>query len=417
MEHSANINCPHCLKSIDISDVLTKQIREGVIKQVNTEQQQMQQHLLLKEEQFKKAKEAFELKKAKENELFNEKLEAKLKQEKITTELKIKKEIEDQYKLNQEQTQKELLEKSEKLKELYNLQAQNGRLVREKNEMKEALELENIKKINEALALEKERIKKQESEKYELQILEYKKQVDDQKKLTEEMRRKQEQGSMQLQGEVMELAIESYLKQQFPLDEITEIKKGAKGADCIQQVNTREKLNVGTIYYESKRTKAFEPSWIEKFKTDIKSINANVGVLVTEVLPKNMERMGYHQGIWICTFDEFKGLCFVLRESLIQINEVIIKQENKGDKMELLYNYLSSNIFKQQIEAIVEGFTQMKKDLDSEKRALQKIWKQREIQIEKVTLNTIDMHTSIRGIAGSAITPVSLLELPTNLEE
>jgi hypothetical protein len=121
------------------------------------------------------------------------------------------------------------------------------------------------------------------------------KQLEDQKKLTEEMKRKQEQGSMQLQGEVLELAIEEYLMAQFPLDTIEEIKKGATGADCLQIVNTRDQHNCGTIYYESKRTKAFQPSWIEKFKNDIRVKKANIGVLVTEVMPSDMERIkGWH---------------------------------------------------------------------------------------------------------------------------
>ena len=222
---------------------------------------------------------------------------------------------------------------------------------------------------------------------------------------------------MQMQGEVQELAIEEYLMQQFPLDTIEEIKKGARGGDCIQIVNTRMSQNCGMIYYESKRTKDFQPSWIEKFKADIRDRGANIGVLVTEVMPSDMERMGLKDGIWICTYEEFKGLCSVLRESIIQLNSAMASQENKGDKMELLYGYLTSPAFKMQVEAIVEGFTQMKMDLDSEKRSMQRIWKQREKQIEKVITNTVDMYGSIKGIAGSAIQSVKALELPGSDED
>jgi hypothetical protein len=238
------------------------------------------------------------------------------------------------------------------------------------------------------------------------------KQLEDQKKLTEEMKRKQEQGSMQLQGEVQELAIEEWLASKFPLDTIEEIKKGARGGDCIQIVHSRTEQNCGTIYYESKRTKDFQPSWIEKFKADIRDKGANIGVLVTEVMPSDMDRMGLKDGIWICNYEEFKGLCAVLRESILQVNNAVITQENKGDKMDLLYDYLTSSTFRMQIEAIVEGFTQMKSDLDSEKRSMQRIWKQREKQIEKVVTNTIDMYGSVKGIAGNAIQSVKALELP-----
>ena len=135
-------------------------------------------------------------------------------------------------------------------------------------------------------------------------------------------------------------------------------------------------------------------------------------MLVTEVMPSDMDRMGLKDGIWICNYDEFKGLCAVLRESIVQVSTAISSQENKGDKMDMIYNYLTSNTFRMQIEAIVEGFTQMKSDLESEKRSMQRIWKQRDKQIEKVVTNTIDMYGSIKGIAGNAVQSVKALELP-----
>jgi hypothetical protein len=310
--------------------------------------------------------------------------------------------------------QKELLEQSEKLKDLSRSKAEIERLKREKDELKESVLADAERILNQKLIEEKEKIRKFEQDRNELAFKELHKQLDDQKKLTEEMKRKQEQGSMQLQGEVQELAIEEWLAANFPLDSIEEIKKGARGGDCIQTVNTRSRQNCGTIYYESKRTKDFQSSWIEKFKSDIRDKGANLGVLVTEVLPSDMDRVGLKDGIWICTYDEFKGLCKVLRESIIQISNAIVTQENKGDKMGLLYNFLTGNTFRLQIEAIVEGFTQMQTDLDSEKRAMQRIWKMREKQLEKVISNTIDMHGSIKGIAGNAIQEIKLLDMPYN---
>jgi len=248
-------------------------------------------------------------------------------------------------------------------------------------------------------------------------IKELHKQLDDQKRLTEEMKRKQEQGSMQMQGEVQELAIEEWLAGKFPLDSIEEIKKGARGGDCIQTVNTRSRQNCGTIYYESKRTKDFQPGWIEKFKNDIRERGANLAVLVTEAMPQGMDRMGLKDGIWVCTYEEFKGLCVVLRETIIQISDAIGSQENKGEKMHMLYDYLTSNEFKLQIEGIVEGFTLMKMDLESEKRSITGHWKKREKQIEKVLLNTNFMYNSIRGIAGTALQPIKALEMPEVSEE
>tara|TARA_R110002033_G_scaffold36472_2_gene74985 strand:- start:1341 stop:1811 length:471 start_codon:yes stop_codon:yes gene_type:complete len=142
--------------------------------------------------------------------------------------------------------------------------------------------------------------------------------------------------------------------------------------------------------------------------------DADIGVLVTEVMPSGLDRLGMMDGVWVCTFEEFKGLSSVLRESIIQLSLAMATQENKGDKMSMLYDFLTSTTFRMQIEAIVEGFSQMKSDLESEKRSMQRIWKQRERQIEKVIVNTIDMYGSIKGIAGNAIQSVKALELGEN---
>lgn len=134
-------------------------------------------------------------------------------------------------------------------------------------------------------------------------------------------------------------------------------------------------------------------------------------------MPSDLDRMGIKDGIWVCSYEEFKGLCAVLRESIIQLSLVASAQENKGDKMHMLYDFLTSNTFRMQVEAIVEGFSSMKEALESEKRAMQRIWKEREKQIEKVITNTIEMYGSIKGIAGNAIQSVKALELPCEAED
>lgn len=411
MAEQSSIQCPNCGTIIDVNDILKHQLEDSIRKEFQQKATAQAKELELKNEQFEKAKAEFEAKKKQENELFTERLdrEKKVAEKEITEKLKTKLAEENKDRLLS--MEKELSEKSEKLRELNKMEGEIAKLQREKLEMKEAIEAESQKQLNAALVLERDKIRKQEEEKNELKIKEYQKQSDDQKKLIEEMKRKQEQGSMQLQGEVMELAIEEWLASNFPLDSIDEVKKGANGADCLQVVNTRELQNCGSIYYESKRTKAFQPAWIEKFKNDIRDKKANIGVLVTEVMPAGMDRMGMRDGIWICTYEEFKGLSAVLRQSLIQVSQAVQAQENKGDKMAMLYDFLTSNEFRLQIEGIVEGFTQMQSDLDSEKRAMQRIWKQREKQIEKVVNNTLGMYGSIRGIAGNAVQTVRALEL------
>ncbi len=417
MKNETQIKCPNCGTSIDVQDILSHQLEEEIKQKYQSQIAAEKKKYEQQQEKLKQEKHDFEQKKKKENELFQERLENQLKADKKEIEAKLKLKLKEEQSEQFDALQKELNEKSEQVKELNRSKAEIEKLKREKGELKEAAEAEAQKKLNEILTTEKEKIKKSEEDKNELRFKEMQKQLEDQKKLTEEMKRKQEQGSMQLQGEVQELAIEEWLAAQFPLDTIQEIKKGARGGDCIQIVHSRTEQNCGTIYYESKRTKDFQPTWIEKFKADIRDKGANIGVLVTEVMPSDMDRMGLKDGIWICNYEEFKGLCAVLREGILQVNNAIITQENKGDKMDLLYDYLTSNTFRMQIEAIVEGFTQMKSDLESEKRSMQRIWKQREKQIEKVVTNTIDMYGSIKGIAGNAIQSVKALELPGYDEE
>ena len=195
-------------------------------------------------------------------------------------------------------------------------------------------------------------------------------------------------------------------------DEIKEVPKGVNGADCIQIVRNNIGSECGIICYESKRTKSFSNDWIPKFKDDMSICKANIGILVTETYPKDMERMGLKDGVWICSFEEFKGLSLVLRENIIKLSEAVTSQENKGDKSIMLYNFLVSDEFRSEIEAIVEGFTQMNLDLIKEKTSIQAIWKKREKQIEKVILNTTNMYQSIKGIAGAAVKQIDVLELP-----
>jgi hypothetical protein len=413
----STINCPNCQTEIDVNTILYHQVDEQLKKQYEDSLAKEKKHYQAELNTLESAREEFSLEKDKQKDIIKNQVNSELK----TREAVLKKQLKAQSEAEQEDAitllREELDEKSNKIKELNKATITIEKLKREKDELEESIKAEAEKELNLKIGQEKERIHKEEFEKNELKFKELQKQLEDQKTLTEEMKRKQDQGSMQIQGEVQELAIEEWLSEKFPLDSIQEIKKGERGADCLQIVNTRSRQNCGTIYYESKRTKNFQANWIEKFKADIREKNADIGVLVTDALPADMDRLGLKDGIWICTYNEFKGLCTVLRESIIQVNTALATQENKGDKMGMLYNFLTSNEFKLQIEAIVEGFTQMRSDLESEQRAMRSIWKKREKQIDKVLLNTSDMYGSIKGIAGNAVQSVSLLELPGELSE
>jgi len=416
-QNSNQINCPKCGEEIDVNDILYHQVDDALQKKYNEDLAKEKIKFEVETSRLNKEREELEEEKRKQQEEIENKVRAEIKQKEVDLKKKYKAEAEDEQSEAICSLREELEEKSGKIKELNKASAELEKIKREKDELAESIKADAEKELNRRLVAEKEKIHKEESDKNEFKFKELEKQLEDQKKLTAEMKRKQEQGSMQTQGEVQELGIEEWLMDKFPLDTIQEIKKGERGGDCLQIVHSRSNNNCGAIYYESKRTKSFQLSWIEKFKTDIRDKNADIGVLVTEVMPKDMDRMGMKDGIWICSFEEFKGLCSVLRESIIQISTAIITQDNKGDKMGMLYDFLTSNEFKLQIEGIVEGFTQMKSDLESEQRSMRGIWKKREKQIEKVLLNTTGMYGSIKGIAGNALQSVPLLELPANEDD
>jgi hypothetical protein len=282
MNDQSKIQCPNCGHEIDVQDVLSHQVEEKIRLEYQSKLSAEKQKIDKQSESLKNEKEAFEEAKRRENELFQQRFDAKIKEEKLQIEKKVKAKIEEEQADQLKLLQNELNEKSEKLKELNRSKAEIEKLKREKDEMRDTIEAEAQKTLNQKLSEEKDRIRKSEQDKNELAIKELQKQLEDQKKLTEEMKRKQDQGSMQMQGEVQELAIEEWLIQSFPLDTIGEVKKGARGADCLQVVHTRTRQNCGSIYYESKRTKDFQAGWIEKFKNDIRDKGADIGVLVTD---------------------------------------------------------------------------------------------------------------------------------------
>ncbi|GAA8419119.1 DUF2130 domain-containing protein [Helicobacter pylori] len=414
--------CPKCQAPINVNEALYKQIerenqnkflaqQKAFEKEVNEKRAQYQSYFKNLEQKEEALKERAKEQQAKFDEAVKQASALALQDEraKIIEEARKNAFLEQQKGL--ELLQKELDEKSKQVQELHQKEAEIERLKRENNEAESRLKAENEKKLNEKLDLEREKIEKALHEKNELKFKQQEEQLEMLRNELKNAQRKAELSSQQFQGEVQELAIEEFLRQKFPLDSIEEIKKGQRGGDCIQVVHTREFQNCGKIYYESKRTKEFQKAWVEKLKNDMREIGADVGVIVSEALPKEMERMGLFEGVWVCSFEEFKGLSAVLREGVIQVNLAKKSQENKGDKVNLLYHYLTSSEFSMQVNAIIEGFEQLRADLESEKRAMARIWKSREKQIDKVFEGTINMYGSIKGIAGNAIGQVKALEL------
>jgi len=317
--------------------------------------------------------------------------------------------------------QKSLREKSEQVIEFNKTKAEleKTRLEKEEIEFKitAAKDAELIKKLKDErehqkalLDAERERIRKELTEENTFKIDELKKKLDDQTALAEEMRRKAEQGSTQLQGEIQELAIEDILRDAFRFDLIEPVPKGINGADVIQKVRGNAGGEAGIIAYESKRTKAFGKDWIAKLKEDGGRVKADICVLVTETLPDDMDRIGQKDGVWICTFSEFRGLALVLRDSLIRVSEAYSSQTNKGEKMQMLYDYLTGKEFSVQMMSIIDSFNELSKGYIEERSRMERIWKTREKQLEKILLSTNGFIGSIKGIAGNSLAAIPLLE-------
>ena len=368
------IICPSCKHQFAPEDAIAKSLEKEYQEKFNNDRQKLLKQFSDQQKILEEQQKEFERKKENENKLFAERMEKeKLKMESELQEKlhrSISNDFENRLKLLQESNQdiEEKL-KSARQKELDFLKKEKDLKTKEQE-----LEIELEKKLAAERILLSEQIRRQEKERSEIKeteslmrLKEMEKQLEDQKKLVDELKRKAEQGSMQLQGEVQETALEEILRNNFPFDIISEIGKGTKGADCIQTIRNNFGQECGTIIYESKRTKDFGGDWIEKFKKDMRSTGADIAVLVTKAMPKDLDCFGLKEGIWVCTFSEVKALANVLRDGIIRVYNSSKKHENKGDKMHLLYDYLTSNEFSEQWKAIREGFVSMRMSITKER--------------------------------------------------
>ncbi len=408
-----NIKCPSCNFEFPLEAALNDELREAIEKEKQELRQKMTEHQQRKEEEFKrKEKEFKELLYRREQEVQKETEE--LLRKRISTD------FEHKLKLLEENNR----DNEEKLKEARRKETEFMRLEQELKNKEAEIELNVQRQLQQEREKLKEDIRKLEEERmavkeneFTLKLKELEKQLEDQKKLAEEMKRKAEQGSTQLQGEVQELALEDMLRATFPYDDIQEVGKGVRGADCVQLVRNNFGQECGKIIFESKRTKEFSNEWIEKLKADMRSQSADVAVLVTQTFPKDMDRFGERNGVWICTYTEVKSIVLLIREGIIKVSSALRKQENSGDKMHMLYSYLTSSEFAEQWKAIREGFMSMKLSIQKERDAMEKLWKAREKQLEKVLLNAAHIQGSIEGIAGQESIDLSLLENGDNTDE
>jgi hypothetical protein len=404
------IICPKCSHQFEPTDAF----REEVQLELRNEAKKWQAR---KEEEYRQKEQLFQQQiQAKDTELNKRLAEEK---QKLQMELKesISKSVGADFENRVQMLQQAVADNEEKLrearrKELAFLQQEQAFKIKEQE-----LELSIQRRLMEERAKMKEQVWNEENERLQLKetqhLLEKKelqKQLEDQKKLVDELKRKQEQGSMQLQGEVQELLLEEILRSTFPFDVVSPVDKGIKGADCVQTVRNQFGNEAGKIIYESKRTKDFTLDWIEKLKKDMRFMAADVAIIVTQTLPKDMERFGEKDGVYICTFTEVRSVALLLRNSILKIADAKKSQENRGEKMVMLYDYLTGNEFSEQWKAIREGFMSMKLSIQRERDMMEKLWKAREKQLEKVLLNASHIRGSIEGIAGADAVNLNLLD-------
>lgn len=358
---------------------------------------------------------------AKQHEQQEQEIQQRLLQEKqkMQQELQasIRKSVGEDYENQLKSLEQSCEENTEKLKEARKKELDYIQREQKLKDKEAELELELQRKLLQQRSQLAEQIRLEEAQKsslketeFQMRLAEFDKKMKDQEKLIDEMKRKAEQGSMQMQGEVQELLLEDILRSGFPFDKVVPVGKGVRGADCMQVICNPFGNECGKIIYESKRTKDFGNDWIDKLKADMRSQGADLAVIVTQSYPKDMERFGEKDGVYICSFNEVRSLATVLRNSILEVFKLTKNQENKGDKMHMLYDYLTSNEFAQQWNAIREGFMSMRLSIQRERDTMEKLWKAREKQLEKVLLNAAHIRGSIEGIAGADAVNMSLIE-------
>lgn len=409
VETSLLVKCPHCGNKFNPEDALGHQIREQLEKEFDAK---LATNARLVAENIRKeelGKYKIQLKALEEEKRTRD---AQLRELQVMTVEMSRKEME--MKSREEnlelEMKKRLVEREKLIKDQIESTAmQKAALVFHEKEMtlhreREALALSMQKRVNE----ETERIREEER----LRQAELQKKLDDQHKLINEMKRKSEQGSMQLQGEVQELAIEEFLSCAFPRDVVEEVSKGKRGGDCVHVVRDQYNRSCGKILYESKRTKHFSNDWISKLKEDMRARQIDIGVIVTDAFPEGMTRFGERDGVWICTFPEFKALAHLFRFNMLRMGELFAAQENKGDKMNLIYSYITGNEFRQKLEAAFESYNEMLEDLMKEKSLFMSQWAKREKKLMKAMENLVCLYGDVRGIAGGAVQEIKCLEMP-----
>jgi hypothetical protein len=317
-----------------------------------------------------------------------------------------------------EQKSKELLEiqdilrqKDEKLAEAQQAQADLLRKQRELDDAKREVDLTVEKRVQEGLTATRDQAKKEAEEALKFKVMEKEQTIASMQKQIEELKRRAEQGSQQLQGEVQELELEALLTAKFPQDQIQPVAKGEHGGDVLHRVASSFGQPCGTILWESKRTKNWSDGWLTKLREDQRQAKAEIAIIVSQALPKEVETFEFIDGVWVTHPKAALPVAIAMRHTLMEVASARQASEGQQTKMEMVYQYLMGPRFRQRVQAIVEGFSSMQDDLDKERKVLMKQWAKREEQIDRVMQATVGMYGDLQGIAGKTLQEIEGLEL------
>ena len=408
------IICPKCHEEIKLTESLAAPLIESVRHEYEERLFKQKEGLEGREKALQNREEAL----SKARETLEDQVAEKLKLEraKITAEESKKARLASANDLEQkskevEELQSVLQQREAKLAEAQNAQAELIRKQRELDDAKRELDLTVEKRIQEGLTTARDQARKEAEEELKLKVMEREQTISSMAKQIEDLKRKAEQGSQQAQGEVLEIELESILRAKFPRDLIEPVPKGEFGGDVLQRVLGPLGQPCGTILWESKRTKNWADTWLTKLRDDQRAAKAEVAILMSQALPKDVETFDLVEGIWVTHPRTALAVALTLRQSLIEVALARQAGEGQQTKMEMVYDYLTGPRFRQRVQAIVEAFSTMKDDLDKEKKAITKQWAKREEQIERVMRSTVGMYGDLQGIAGKTVQEIEGLEL------
>jgi len=409
------ITCPNCGTEIKLTESLAAPLIKATRKQFEDKIAEKEADVAKREGQIRAQQKLLE----DEQKAIDEKVAEKLKSEiGIVTEKEAKKarlavaaDLEAKAR-NVADLNEILQQRDKKLAEAQKAQADVIKKQRELDDEKRELDLTIEKRVQASVEEVRSKAKKEVEDELKLKVSEKEEQIASMQRRIEELKQKAEQGSQQLQGEVMELELENTLRTKFPFDSIEPVAKGEFGGDVIQRVVSPSGLVCGSILWESKRTKNWSDAWLAKLRGDQRAANAEICLLVSQALPKDVESFEQIDGVWIVGPKYALPLVVVLRQSLIEVANSKLTQEGQQTKTELVYEYLTGPRFRHRIEAIVEKFSDMQDDLNREKKAMTRLWAKRDAQIHGVIESTVGMYGDLQGIAGRALEEIEGLDMP-----